>query len=279
MARREHVQIKTAGEIAKMRVAGLVVARALEKLRAAVEPGITTGDLDAIAEKSIRDDGGIPSFKGYGRPPFPASICASINDEVVHGIPRRGRALREGDIISIDCGAIVDGWHGDSAITVPVGTVPQQFLDLIEVCEQSLWQGLAAAQLGSKLTDISAAVEHHVRPRGYGIVDHYGGHGIGTEMHQPPHVLNHGRPGRGIRLVEGIALAIEPMITIGRPDTRVLGDEWTVATTDGSWAAHTEHTVAVTPRGPWVLTALDGGAAKFAELGVACGQPVETPAS
>ncbi|WP_250282616.1 MULTISPECIES: type I methionyl aminopeptidase [unclassified Frankia] len=279
MARREHVQIKTAGEIAKMRVAGLVVARALEKLRAAVEPGITTAELDTIAEKSIRGDGGIPSFKGYGRPPFPASICASVNDEVVHGIPHRRRALREGDIISIDCGAIVDGWHGDSAITVPVGTVPQQFLDLIEVCEQSLWQGLAAVQLGGKLTDISAAVERHVRPRGYGIVDHYGGHGIGTEMHQPPHVLNHGRPGRGIRLVEGLALAIEPMITIGRPDTRVLGDEWTVATTDGSWAAHTEHTVAVTPRGPWVLTALDGGAAKFAELGVACGQPVGTPAS
>ncbi len=279
MARREHVQIKTESEIAKMRVAGLVVARTLEKLRAAVEPGITTVELDAIAEKSIRDDGAVPSFKGYGQPSFPASICASVNDEVVHGIPHRRRVLREGDIISIDCGAIVDGWHGDSAITVPVGAVPQPFLDLIEACEQALWQGLAAAQLGGKLTDISAAVERSVRPRGYGIVDHYGGHGIGTEMHQPPHVLNHGRPGRGIRLVEGIALAIEPMITIGRPDTRVLDDEWTVATTDGSWAAHTEHTVAVTPRGPWVLTALDGGTAKFAELGVACGQPAETPAS
>ncbi|WP_131768516.1 type I methionyl aminopeptidase [Candidatus Protofrankia californiensis] len=279
MARREHVQIKTDSEIAKMRVAGLVVARALEKLRAAVEPGITTGELDAIAEKSIRDDGAIPSFKGYGQPPFPASICASVNDEVVHGIPHRKRVLCEGDIISIDCGAIADGWHGDSAITVPVGTVPQPFLDLIEACEQALWQGLATAQLGGKLTDISAAVERSVSPRGYGIVDHYGGHGIGTEMHQPPHVLNHGRPGRGIRLVEGIALAIEPMITMGRPDTRILDDEWTVATTDGSWAAHTEHTVAVTSRGPWVLTALDGGTAQFAELGVPCGQPAETSAS
>ncbi|WP_322759498.1 type I methionyl aminopeptidase [Frankia sp. Cr2] len=277
MARREHVQIKTDGEIAKMRVAGLVVARTLAKLRAAVEPGVSTADLDAVAEKAIRDEGAIPSFKGYQG--FPATICTSVNNEVVHAIPRRKRVLREGDLISIDCGAIVNGWHGDAAITVPVGVVGQDLLDMTEACDQALWRGLAAAQLGGKLTDISAAVERYVRPLGYGIVDHYGGHGIGTEMHQPPHVLNHGRPGRGIRLVEGVALAIEPMITLGRPDTAVLDDDWTVVTTDGSFAAHTEHTVAITSRGPWVLTALDGGAAKFAELGVACGQPAQSSAA
>jgi methionyl aminopeptidase len=262
-----------------MRVAGLVVARTLDRLRAAVAPGVTTADLDALAEKSIRDDGGVPSFKGYSHPPYPASICSSVNNEVVHAIPSRKRVLRAGDVISLDCGAIVDGWHGDAAITVPVGEVDPKILDMVKVCEQALWRGLAAAALGGKLTDISAAVERHVRPTTYGIVDHYGGHGIGSEMHQPPHVLNHGRPGRGIRLVEGVALAIEPMITMGSPDTVVLDDEWTVVTRDGSWAAHTEHTVAVTPRGPWVLTAADGGAAGLAELGVACGAPVEAPAA
>jgi len=271
VARREHVQIKSMGEIALMREAGLVVGRTLEKLRAAVEPGITTRDLDDIAEKAIRGEGAVPSFKGYQG--FPASICASVNEEVVHGIPNKKKVLHEGDIISLDCGAIVDGWHGDAAITVPVGEVPQELLDLIRVCDESMWGGLAAAQLGGKLTDISHAVEQVVVPHRYGIVDHYGGHGIGTEMHQPPHILNYGRPGRGQRLVNGIALAIEPMITMGTPDTRVLQDDWTVVTTDGSWAAHCEHTVAVTEAGPWVLTALDGGVARLAELGVRCGQP------
>ncbi|MBL7501575.1 type I methionyl aminopeptidase [Frankia sp. CNm7] len=275
MARREHVQIKTAAEIAKMRVAGLLVAQTLDKLREAAVPGVTTADLDALAERTIRAGGGIPSFKGYAHPPYPASICSSVNDEVVHAIPSRKRVLRSGDIISIDCGAIVDGWHGDAAITVPVGNVAPEVLDMIRVCEESLWRGLAAAQLGGKLTDISHAVEQHIRPFGYGIVDNYGGHGIGTEMHQPPHILNHGRPGRGIKLTAGLALAIEPMITMGSPDTKVLEDDWTVSTMDGSLAAHTEHTVAITPRGPWVLTAHDGGAAKLAALGVACGQPAQ----
>ncbi|OHV41776.1 MULTISPECIES: type I methionyl aminopeptidase [Pseudofrankia] len=273
MARREHVQIKTAAEIAKMRIAGLLVAQALDRLREAAVPGVTTADLDAVAERTIRAGGGIPSFKGYAHPPYPASICSSVNDEVVHAIPNKRRVLRDGDIISIDCGAIVDGWHGDAAITVPIGDVAPEVLDMIRVCEDSLWHGLAAAQLGGRLTDISSAVEQHIRPFGYGIVDNYGGHGIGTEMHQPPHILNHGRPGRGIKLVAGLALAIEPMITLGSPDTKVLADDWTVSTSDGSWAAHTEHTVAITPRGPWVLTAHDGGAARLAALGVTCGQP------
>lgn len=277
MARREHVQIKTPDEIALMREAGLVVGRTLETLRAAVEPGITTAELDDIAERAIRAEGAVPSFKGYQG--FPASICASVDEEVVHGIPRRRTVLREGDVISLDCGAIIEGWHGDAATTVPVGEVPPEVHELIRVCEESLWRGLAAARLGGKLTDISAAVERHVRPYGFGIVDHYGGHGIGTEMHQPPHILNHGRPGRGIRLIEGLALAVEPMIILGSPETAVLQDEWTVVTVDGSWAAHFEHTVAITPAGPWVLTALDGGAAALSELGVPCGQPAKTPAA
>ena len=271
MARREHVQIKSRSELVHMRKAGLVVARTLDTLRAAVRPGVSTKDLDDIAERFIRGEGAIPSFQGYQG--FPATICTSVNEEVVHGIPNKRKILHAGDIISIDCGAIVDGWHGDSAITVPVGTVDAGLLAFMAACEESMWHGLAAARLGGRLTDISHAVESAVRPHGYGIVDHYGGHGIGTEMHQPPHILNSGRPGRGQKLISGIALAIEPMITLGGPETRVLADEWTVVSVDGSWAAHFEHTVAVTEQGPWVLTAHDGGAAKLAELGVSCGEP------
>lgn len=271
MARREHVQIKSRSELVHMRKAGLVVARTLDTLRAAVRPGVSTKDLDDIAERFIRGEGAIPSFQGYQG--FPATICTSVNEEVVHGIPNKRKILHAGDIISIDCGAIVDGWHGDSAITVPVGTVDAGLLAFMAACEESMWHGLAAARLGGRLTDISHAVESAVRPHGYGIVDHYGGHGIGTEMHQPPHILNYGRPGRGQKLISGIALAIEPMITLGGPETQVLADEWTVVSVDGSWAAHFEHTVAVTEQGPWVLTAHDGGAAKLAELGVSSGEP------
>ncbi len=261
------IQIKTVDEIALMREAGLVVARALARMRDAVAAGVSTGDLDAIAEQSIRGDGAVPSFKGYRG--FPATICASINAEVVHGIPSRRRKLRDGDIISIDCGAIVDGWHGDSAITVPVGEVRPDLTELMRVTEASMWAGFSAALAGGRLTDISAAVERSVRAAGsYGIVDHYGGHGIGTEMHQEPHVLNYGRPGRGPKLVPGLALAIEPMVTLGEPGTREMDDGWTVVTVDGSYAAHFEHTVAITEDGPWVLTAEDGGAAKLAEYGI-----------
>jgi methionine aminopeptidase type I len=265
------IQIKTADEIALMRETGLVVSRALQKLAAAVAPGVTTGDLDKIAEESIRGDGAVPSFLGYRG--YPATICTSINDEVVHGIPAARRKLREGDIISIDCGAIMTGWHGDSAITVPVGPVRPELTELMRVTEESMWAGLAAAVAGGRLSDISAAVERSVRAAGpYGIVDNYGGHGIGTEMHQDPHVLNHGRPGRGPKLVPGLALAIEPMVTIGDPATRELPDGWTVVTVDRSYAAHFEHTVAITEDGPWVLTADDGGAAKLAAFGVKVAQ-------
>ena len=265
------VQVKTPEQVRLMRAAGLVVGRTLELLRAAVEPGVTTLDLDRIAEKSIRDAGATPSFIGVpsaSGPDFPASICASVNDEVVHGIPS-DRVLREGDVISIDCGAVLDGWHGDAAITVPVGEVPPEVLELITVTEDAMWAGFAAARLGGHVGDISAAIERHVRGCGaYGILEDYTGHGIGTEMHQPPHVPNYGRPGRGERIREGLVLAIEPMVTLGRPDVTELEDGWTVVTDDGRPAAHAEHTFTVTREGTWVLTALDGGAERLGALGV-----------
>jgi methionyl aminopeptidase len=260
--RREGViQIKTSAEIAVMRAAGLVVARTLEAVRAAVAPGITTAELDAIAEDSIRQAGAIPSFKGYHG--FPASICASVNEEIVHGIPGP-KILRDGDIVSIDCGAIVDGYHGDAAVTVAVGAAAPELLELIRVCEDAMWQGLAAARAGGRLSDIGHAIETSITSRGgYGIVREYTGHGIGTEMHQEPHVPNFGRPGRGPRLQTGLALAVEPMVNLGSRHTRLLEDGWTVVTSDGKRSAHFEHTVAVTDDGPWVLTALDGGSARL----------------
>jgi methionyl aminopeptidase len=263
------IQIKTPEQIDGMRRAGLVVGRTLELLRASVRPGTTTGDLDAIAEDNIRSSGATPSFQGYHG--FPASICASVNDEVVHGIPG-ARELSQGDVISLDCGAIVDGWHGDAAITVAVGDVPAEVTDLMTATEEALWRGIAAARLGGRVTDISHAVESHLRSRGtFGILEDYVGHGIGSEMHQPPNVPNYGRPGRGPKLVEGLALAVEPMVTLGGRDSIVLDDDWTVITADGSWAAHFEHTFTLTPQGTWVLTALDGGEAMLAELGVPYG--------
>lgn len=263
------VEIKTPEQIDLMRRAGLVVGRTLELLRGSVRAGISTAELDAIAEDHIRSSGATPSFLGYHG--FPASICASVNDEVVHGIPG-GRVLADGDVISIDCGAIVDGWHGDAAITVAVGEVPERVTELMRVTEQAMWRGIAAAHLGGRVTDISAAVERYVRSQGrYGILEDYTGHGIGSAMHQPPNVPNVGRPGKGPKLVEGLALAVEPMITLGTKETSTLEDDWTVVTDDGSWAAHFEHTFTLTPTGTWVLTALDGGEAALTEMGVRFG--------
>jgi methionyl aminopeptidase len=262
------IQIKTAHEIELMRASGLVTAGALKAVRAAVRPGVTTGELDAVAEDHIRSHGAVPNFLGYHG--FTGTICASINSEIVHGIPNPTRALADGDNISIDCGAILKGWHSDSAITVTVGEPSAEDAALLEVTERSMWAGLAKAIAGGRLTDISSAVEQTITAEShpYGIVDHYGGHGIGTEMHQDPHVLNYGRPGRGPKLVPGLALAIEPMVTAGDPATVELEDGWTVVTKDGSRAAHFEHTVAITPEGPWVLTAEDGGVAGLAPFGV-----------
>jgi methionyl aminopeptidase len=264
------IQLKTPDQIEQMRAAGLVVAEALRRMREAVAPGVTTADLDAIAESTIREAGAIPSFKGYHG--FPASICSSVNDQVVHAIPSPKQVLREGDLISIDCGAVLNGWHGDAAITVGVGEVDPALLRMAAVAEDAMWAGIAAAARGAasgkgRLTDISHAVEHTIRKAGrYGIVDGYGGHGIGTEMHQDPHVLNYGRPGKGPRLVPGMALAIEPMITMGSRHTVELADGWTVVTRDGSIAAHVEHTMALLPDGVWVLTAFDGGRGRLGDL-------------
>jgi len=271
------IQIKTDTEIALMRQAGLVVGRALEALRVAVEPGISTWDLDAIARRLIADEGATPSFLGYRG--FPAVICTSVNEEIVHGIPNRAKVLRSGDIVSIDCGAIVEGYHGDAAITVPVGTVEPVTLELLRVCEESMWHGFAAARLSGRLTDISHGVEAYVRsqphPRGgsWGIVEEYVGHGIGTEMHQDPQVYNYAPkgPGRGPKLVKGLALAVEPMVNLGTKSTRVLADRWTVVTADGAPSAHFEHTFTLTEEGPWVLTALDGGQSRLGPLLAAAG--------
>jgi methionyl aminopeptidase len=265
MRREPPVQIKTPAQIGLMREAGLVVARALDAAVAAVVPGVSTAELDAIAEQVIRDAGAVPSFLGYHG--FPATICASVNDEIVHGIPAAGRTLAAGDLISIDCGAILAGWHGDAARTVGVGEVSPEVAQLIEDCERALWQGLARATAGARLSDISHAIEQSALAAGpYGIVAEYTGHGIGTEMHMDPPVPNYGRPGRGLVLAEGMALAIEPMLNLGRPQARVLEDDWTVVTADGSWSAHFEHTVAITADGPWVLTAADGGASRLAQV-------------
>src|SRR5215212_4368569 len=262
------IQIKTQQEIELMRASGLVTAGAIAAVKAAVRPGVSTGELDAVAEDHIRSKGAIPNFLGYHG--FTGTICASVNHEIVHGIPDPGRKLAAGDNISIDCGAILDGWHSDSAVTVTVGEPSAEDAALLAVTERSMWAGLARALAGGRLTDISHAVEETVTAEAheYGIVDHYGGHGIGTEMHQDPHVLNYGRPGRGPKLVPGLVLAIEPMVTVGDPATVEHEDGWTVSTKDGSRAAHFEHTVAITPEGPWVLTAEDGGVAGLAPFGV-----------
>ncbi|MDG4774698.1 type I methionyl aminopeptidase [Solwaraspora sp. WMMD792] len=273
------IQLKTPEQIDRMRAAGLVVADALARMRAAIAPGVSTADLDAIAAETIRDAGAVPSFKGYHG--YPATICSSVNEQVVHAIPAAGQVLRDGDVISVDCGAVLDGWHGDAAFTAPVGEVRPELLRMITVAEDALWAGIAAAARGAvsgrgRLTDISYAVERAIRAGGrYGIVEGYGGHGIGTEMHQDPHVLNYGRPGKGPRLVPGMALAIEPMITEGSARTDELADGWTVVTRDGSMAVHVEHSMALLPDGVWVLTAPDGGRSRLGDL-VTARQPADS---
>ncbi|GAA1915387.1 type I methionyl aminopeptidase [Streptomyces sodiiphilus] len=269
------VEIKTPEQIAKMRAAGLVVAEMHRACAAAAVPGATTKDLDDIAAKVLADHGAKPNFLGYGG--FPGNICTSVNDVVVHGIPDRDTVLKSGDIISIDAGAIVDGWHGDAALTVFVGEGHAPELhELSRVTEESLWAGIAAMRKGGRLVDISRAIETYLRRQRragggrYGIVEDYGGHGIGSQMHMDPHLLNYveRRRGKGPKLVPGMCLAIEPMVSLGAPTTHVLSDDWTVKTDDGSWAAHWEHSVALTEEGPLVLTAVDGGRARLAELGV-----------
>lgn len=255
--RKPAIEIKSPDQLAVMRQAGLVVARTLAAISEAATPGNTTGSLDELARDVLSDHGATSSFLHYrphGAIPYPAVICASVNDEVVHGIPG-DRVLADGDLLSVDFGAVVDGWHGDAAVSILVGRASAEIAELSRTTEASMWAGLAAARAGNHLTDISHAVEQAIGGR-YGVVEEYGGHGIGSRMHMDPHILNYGPPGRGPVLEPGMALAIEPMATLGSAEVMVLADGWTVSTADGSWASHWEHTVAVTEDGPWVLTSL-----------------------
>jgi methionyl aminopeptidase len=256
--KRKVVPFRTAGELDAWAAAGAIVGAALVAVRDAAKPGVSTLELDEVAESVIRDAGAVPSFKGYHG--FTGSICSSVNDRVVHGIPSAQDILAEGDLVSIDCGAILDGWHGDSAWTFGVGELVEADQDLSEATRLSMDAGIAAMLPGNRLTDISHAIELGTRAaevthgRKYGIVDGYGGHGIGREMHMEPFLANEGAPGKGPQLVVGSVLAIEPMLTLGTTDTVVLEDDWTVVTADGTRAAHWEHTVAVTEDGPRILT-------------------------
>jgi methionyl aminopeptidase len=250
---------KSRAEIARMRQAGRVVAEVLSLVEDALKPGVTTGHLDRLAEDHIRKAGATPSFKGYPginpRRPFPASLCISIDDEIVHGIPGE-RTIRDGQLVSIDAGAIVDGWHGDAARTFFVGDAPGPVAGLIDTTRQAMEAGIAAAVQGCHIEDISAAVEDVARPGGYGIIRQFVGHGIGTDMHEEPQVPNYRTGRKGRKLEPGLCLAIEPMLTLGDYRAHILDDDWTVATVDGSLAAHFENTIAVTEDGPVVLTAL-----------------------
>jgi methionyl aminopeptidase len=248
---------KSRDEIARMRQAGRIVAEVLALVESELKPGVTTGQLDRIAERHIRAAGATPSFKGYGarHNPFPASLCISIDDEVVHGIPGE-RVIREGQLVSIDAGAIYDGWHGDGARTFIVGDSSNGAATLVETTRLAMMAGIAAAAPGNRIGDISAAIEDVARPHGYGIVRQFVGHGIGTEMHQEPQVPNYRVNGRGLELVPGICLAIEPMLTLGSHEVLVKPDGWTVVTRDGSLAAHFEHTIAITDHGPEILTTI-----------------------
>lgn len=245
------ITLKNDREIEYMRQAGKVVGETLAILQESIKPGITTGELDRIAEEYIRSRNAIPSFKGYCG--FPASICASINNEVVHGIPDE-RALREGDIISIDCGAILNGYHGDAARTFAVGQSSKEAENLIKVTKESFFKGIEKAIVGNRLSDISSAIQQYAEGQGYSVVRDYVGHGIGTEMHEEPEVPNFGRPDRGPKLVEGMVLAIEPMINIGEFHVKVQSNGWTVVTKDGTLSAHYENTVAILNNGPEILT-------------------------
>jgi methionyl aminopeptidase len=242
---------KSPAEIERMRVANVLVADVLAELAAMVKPGVTTADLDAAAEKLVRSAGAEPAFKGYRG--YPSTLCASVNEQVVHGIPS-SRALTEGDIISLDMGVKLNGFYGDSAVTVPVGRVSDDVQRLLKVTQAALDQGIDQVRIGGRVSDIGHAVQRFVEANGFSVVREFVGHGIGASLHEDPQIANYGEPGRGPRLAEGMVLAIEPMVNMGRSAVKVLADGWTAVTRDGSWSAHFEHTVAVTKNGPLVLT-------------------------
>jgi len=242
---------KSPAEIEKMRAANQLVAQILDELAAMVAPGVTTADLDAVAEQRVRAGGAEPAFKGYRG--YPATLCASVNEQVVHGIPAK-RALVSGDIISLDMGVKLNGYYGDSAVTVAVGTVRDEVKTLLRVTEEALDRGIAQVRVGGRVSDIGHAIQQHVEAHGFSVVREFVGHGIGASLHEEPQIANYGEPGRGPRLAEGMTLAIEPMVNMGKPGVKVLADGWTAVTRDGSLSAHFEHTVAVTKDGPLVLT-------------------------
>ena len=261
------IQIKTLDQLKTMRRAGLLVRSTLDLIKSQIKAGISTSALDAIAEANIKRGGGTSNFKGYHG--FPATICVSINEEIVHGIPGE-RMIMPGDVVSVDCGAIVDGWHGDAAFTMIVDPIDQEQAKMLAVCEESMWVGIAAGAAGAKLSDIGHAIESYINAEGkYGILREYGGHGIGTAMHMEPHILNYGKPGNGPKIEPGMVFAIEPMITMGSERTRVLEDNWTVVTVDKSRGSHFENSYCIAPDGkPFVLTATDGGRADLARFGI-----------
>ncbi|OGW61861.1 MAG: type I methionyl aminopeptidase [Nitrospirae bacterium RBG_16_64_22] len=246
------IMLKTPVEIEKVAAAARVVADVLESLREHVRPGVTTADLDRLAEEAILREGGKPAFKGYHG--YPATLCTSVNEQVVHCIPRRETVLKEGDIVGLDLGVYRDGYYGDAAVTLPVGRISAEAQRLLEATEGALYEGIQAAVPGKRVSDISAAVQSFAEARGFSVVTDFVGHGIGRDLHEDPQVPNFGPPGQGPRLKPGMVLAIEPMINAGKGETRVLGDRWTVVTADGSLSAHFEHTVAVTDRGPRILS-------------------------
>lgn len=242
---------KSASELVRMRTANALVADVLGALKAMVLPGVTTLDLDAVAESLVRDGGAEPAFKGYRG--YPATVCASVNEEVVHGIPSK-RPLKAGDIVSLDVGVLLDGFYGDSALTVPVGEISVAAAKLLSVTEQSLERAISAVRAGARVSDLGHAVQNYVEPNGYSVVREFVGHGIGTKLHEEPQIPNYGQPGQGPRLAEGMVLAIEPMVNIGSATVKILKDGWTAVTSDGNLSAHFEHTVAVTAEGAEVLT-------------------------
>ena len=244
---------KSPAELDKMRAANQLVARILEELAAMVAPGVSTADLDAAAESKVRAAGAEPAFKGYRG--YPATLCASVNEQVVHGIPNKA-PLKAGDIVSLDMGVKLNGYFGDSAVTVAVGAVREDVSRLLRVTQEALEKGIAQVKLGGRISDIGHAIQQHVESQGFWVVREFVGHGIGASLHEEPQIANYGEPGRGPRLAEGMTLAIEPMVNMGKPSVKVLGDGWTAVTSDGSLSAHFEHSVAVTSAGPWILTAL-----------------------
>ncbi len=249
------VVLKTGRELKIMREACRISAGALKIAGSAVEPGVTTAEIDRLAEKYIRSQGGIPNFKNYEG--YPATACISINNEVIHGIPSEKRKIAEGDIVSIDLGAMFDGYHGDNAATFACGDVSEQAKRLMEVTHDALYKGIGAAKVGGRIGDIGHAVQSYVEANGFSVVRQFVGHGVGTHLHEAPEVPNFGNQGHGIRLMPGMTIAIEPMVNIGRPEVKIMPDGWTTLTKDGSLSAHFEHTIAITPDGPQIMTVAD----------------------